>query len=130
MSNTTTVETHAQTSSANQQEQLPTVVTAKIQSIRTSGPVLATATVNLNGCFAIRGVKIVNGERGPFVSMPSYKSGEEFKDICFPCTKEFHDQFRMVVLDAYQQEMAQLSQIGQGVQGQRGQEPPFPEMTM
>lgn len=130
MSNTTTVETHAQTSSANQQEQLPTVVTAKIQSIRTSGPVLATATVNLNGCFAIRGVKIVNGGYGPFVSMPSYRSGEEFKDICFPCTKEFHDQLRMVVLDAYQQEIEQLSQIGQGVQGQGIQEPPFPEMTM
>lgn len=115
---------------APQVEQLPTQVTVKINSLRTSGSTLATASVDLNGVFAIRGVKIVQGTKGPFVSMPSYKTGGGFKDICFPCTAEFREHFCSAVLDAYKQELGQLTQRGQASQGQEAQEPPFPGMAM
>lgn len=112
---------------ASSQEALPTQVDVKIHTIRANGPVLADATVNLNGCFAIRGVKVVNGSNGPFVSMPSYKGRDGYKDICFPCTKEFHQQFHQAVLDAYQHSLTQLPQ-----QNAKGQEaaPPAREMKM
>ena len=82
----------------------------KIHALHTSGPVLADASVDLNGCFAVRGIKVVDGSSGPFVSMPSYKAKDGYRDICFPCTKEFRQQFHQAVLDAYQQELAQLPQ--------------------
>ncbi len=112
---------------APQVEQLPTQVTAKISSLRTSGSTLATASVDLNGVFAVRGVKVVQGANGPFVSMPSYKTADGFKDVCFPTTKEFREQLHAAVLDAYQQELAQITQRGQTPPSQ---EPPAPEMTM
>lgn len=87
-------------------ESLPTQLEVKIHSLRTGGPVLANASVTLNGCFAVRGLRVVDSENGPFVSMPRYKTGSEYRDICFPCTKEFHQ----AVLDAYQQAIAQLPQ--------------------
>ena len=99
-----------------QREQLPMKVDVKINTLRTDGPVLANASVNLNGCFAIRGVKVIDSEKGPFVSMPSYKSGGEYRDICFPCTQEFHQQFHQAVLDAYQQALTQLPQRQQTAQ--------------
>ncbi|MDE6590405.1 MAG: SpoVG family protein, partial [Oscillospiraceae bacterium] len=37
------------------------------------GSVLAFANVDLGGCFAVSGIKIVEGKDGPFVSMPSQK---------------------------------------------------------
>ena len=91
-------------------ESLSTQLEVKIHSLRTGGPVLANASVTLNGCFAVRGLRVVDGENGPFVSMPRYKTGSEYRDICFPCTKEFHQQFHQAVLDAYQQALAQLPQ--------------------
>ena len=91
-------------------EQYPTQLEVQIRALRTSGPVLATASVTLNGCFAIRGVKVVDSENGPFVSMPRYKRFGEYRDVCFPCTKEFHQQFQQAVLDAYQQALTQLPQ--------------------
>ncbi len=112
---------------APQVEQLPTQITVKINSLRTSGSTLATASIDLNGVFAVRGVKVVQGANGPFVSMPSYKAGDGFKDVCFPVTKEFREQLHAAVLGAYQQEMAQLTQRGQTPPSQ---EPPAPEMTM
>lgn len=98
-------------------EALPTAISVKIHTIRTQGPVLANASVDLNGCFAIRGVKVMNGINGPFVSMPSYRSGTEYKDVCFPCTKEFRQQFHDAVMDAYQQELSQLPQRQQETSG-------------
>ncbi len=88
----------------------PLEIEVKIQALRTDGNRLADVSVCLNGCFAIKGVRIVNGSNGPFVSMPSYKSGNQYRDICFPCTKEFKQEFDRVVLDAYRQQLTQVPQ--------------------
>jgi len=105
-------------------------VEAKIHALHANGPVLADASVNLNGCFAIRGIKVVNGSNGPFVSMPGYKAKDGYKDICFPCTKEFHQQFQQAVLDADQQALEQIPQRQQERGGQDMEAPPAPEMKM
>lgn len=121
---------------APMREPLPTDISVRIHSVHTSGPLLANASIDLNGCFAIRGVKIVQGEHGPFVAMPSYKSNGEYKDVCFPITKDFRDQLHTAVMGAYQQELAQLTQRGQTAPDQAPpmeQEPqaaPFPQQTM
>ena len=46
--------------------------------------------------------------------MPSYKAGNgEYKDICFPVTKEFREQLNQAVLDAYHQVLTQSQNQGQ-----------------
>ena len=80
----------------------------KIHSIRPEGSCRATASVNVYGDFAVRGIKIMEGSKGLFISMPSYKAGNgEYKDICFPCTKEAKAEFDKAVLGAYQQALTQ-----------------------
>lgn len=83
-------------------------IKVKIHSLHPEGGRLADTSVSLDGCFAIRGVRIINGSNGPFVSMPSYRSGDQYRDVCFPCTKEFKQEFDRAVLDAYQQQLTQL----------------------
>ena len=39
--------------------------------------------------------------------MPSRQVKGEYRDICFPCTKEFKQAFDQMVLDAYQMELRQ-----------------------
>jgi stage V sporulation protein G len=83
-------------------------VDVKIGAIRSEGSVKAIASVNLNGCLAIRNVKVMDSIKGLFVAMPSYKaSNGEYKDICFPVTKGFRDQLNSAVMDAYQQALSQ-----------------------
>jgi stage V sporulation protein G len=80
----------------------------KIQSIRPEGTLRATATVNINDAFAIRGIKLMEGSKGLFVSMPSYKAGNgEYKDICFPCTAEARKEFDKAVVGAYELALTQ-----------------------
>ena len=90
------------------EQTLPMKVDVKISSIRPEGNVRAYASINLNDCFAIRNVKVVDSSKGLFIAMPSYKAGNgEYKDICFPVTKEFREQLSNAVIDAYHQALAQ-----------------------
>ena len=88
-------------------EQLPMQIHVKIYRPSAKGPILADASVNLNGCFAVRGVQVREGKTGPFVSMPSRQVRGEYRDICFPCTPEFKQTFDQAVLDAYRMELEQ-----------------------
>jgi len=93
----------------------------KIHSIRPEGSCKATASVNIYSDFAVRGIKIMDGSKGLFVSMPSYKAGNgEYKDICFPCTKEAKAEFDKAVIGAYQ---PALTQGQTAVQKQESPEP-------
>ena len=102
----------------------------RIHSIKPNESIKGTASVNINGAFAIRGVKIIEGSNGLFVSMPSYKVGNEYKDICFPVTKEARQEFDSAVLNAYQQALSQSQQTGRTAPDPTLQTAPGPEMTM
>ena len=97
----------------NPAQPLPMKVDVKISSIRPEGNIRAYASVNLNDCFAISNVKVVDSSKGLFIAMPSYKAGNgEYKDICFPVSKQFREQLNNAVIDAYHQALAQSQQQG------------------
>ena len=100
--------------------QLPTEIDVRLYRPTAKGPVLADASVTLNGCFAIRGIQIRAGQNGPFVSMPSRQVHGEYRDICFPCTSEFRQTFDQAVLDAYWMEISQMAQPAQKQDGSMG----------
>jgi len=90
-------------------------MTAKAHAfLEPKGSQLGFASVTINDAFAINGVKIMDSKNGPFVAMPSARDGRgEFRDICFPTTKEGREALNTVVMDAYnsdiQQKIAGLS---------------------
>ena len=55
-------------------------IDVKINSISMEGNILATASINLNQCLAIRNIRLMNGEKGMFLSMPSYRTGYLFSN--------------------------------------------------
>ena len=80
----------------------------KIHSIHPEGTLRANASVNIYGDFAVRGVKLMEGSNGLFVSMPGQiNSKGEIKDICFPYTREARAELESAVVTAYQQALTQ-----------------------
>ena len=72
------------------------------------GSIRGYASATIDGCFGLRGIKIVEGgEHGLFVSMPSRKTTDGYKDICFPVTAEFREQLHESILNAYHQALEQ-----------------------
>lgn len=80
---------------------------AKVSLMTKPGKLKGIASININDEFAIRGLKIYEGEKGPFISMPSRKIGEKFEDICFPITSEGREKMTEAVIKAYEQKLSQ-----------------------
>ena len=84
-------------------------IDVRINKINTTGSVKATASVTLDECFGIRGVKVMEGKNGLFINMPSYKaSNGQYKDICFPTTAEFRKELVDAVVEAYKLAIEQI----------------------
>ena len=67
--------------------------------------ILANVSVTFGGVFVVTGLKIIEGKKGAFVSMPQYKYKGEWKDSCFPITGEFREELSEAVLEAYADEV-------------------------
>ena len=50
--------------------------------------------------------------------MPSRKVKGEYRDSCYPCTKDFKQQFDQKVLEAYEQAQVQEAQKAPNPEGQ------------
>lgn len=87
--------------------QLPMQFDVKVNSIRPEDSIKANVSVNINNAFAVTGIKVIEGSKGLFVSMPSYKSANGYKDICFPVTSDCRKQLNEAVLSAYEQAITQ-----------------------
>ncbi len=75
------------------------------------GNVKAIASANLDDCFAVKNIRVVEGKNGLFVSMPSYKGQDgEYHDLCFPTTPELRKQLNNAVSEAYKQAIIQLQE--------------------
>ena len=78
-------------------------MTVKVFPVQNSKNLLATASVTLGGCFAVRGIQIRDGKNGTFVSMPQRKDAKgEYHDICFPTTAEMRQAIQTAVLGEYE----------------------------
>lgn len=75
------------------------------------GNMKAIASANLDDCFAVKNIRVIEGKNGLFVSMPSYKgAGGEYHDLCFPTTPEMRKQLNNAVSEAYKQAIVQLQE--------------------
>ena len=60
------------------------------------------ASVLLDDSFAIHDIRIIEGDNGLFIAMPSRKTATgEYKDVCHPINPDVRTEFTNAVLDAY-----------------------------
>ena len=97
-------------------------VSAKVYPVKDpkqeKGSTLAFASADIGGCFAVTGIKIVEGKEGPFVAMPSqFGKDKQHHDICFPTTSAMREALNTVVMDAYRDVLEQQAvSAAQGVE--------------
>ena len=92
-------------------------VRAKIdKTFPTESKVKAVASLTIDGCFAVHGVKIIDSVNGLFIAMPSEKFKDEYNDICHPTTKESRQAIVEAVMEAYDQKQSQAQSDSQSTQ--------------
>ena len=92
-----------------QRTALPTEITARAYPKTGNGNILASLTFDVNGCFAVRGAKLVQGKNGPFVSMPQRQTKGGYQEVVFPITKEMREIVNNVAVSAYQLALQEMT---------------------
>jgi len=60
------------------------------------------ASVLIDDCFAVRDIRIIEGNEGLFIAMPSRKNAEgEYHDIAHPINSETRKMFEDAIFEAY-----------------------------
>ena len=77
-------------------------VTVRVYPSKMEGKLLAYANVTLGGCFAVKGIRVMDSETGTFVAMPDRKDSKgEYHEICFPTTAEMRKALNTAVMGEY-----------------------------
>ena len=64
-----------------------------------------SASVLLDDCFAIHDIRIIEGDNGLFIAMPSRKTSTGgYRDISHPITPECRKMFEDAIIEAYNNE--------------------------
>lgn len=78
------------------------ITETRIRLMKDDGKMRAVASVTFDGCFVVHDIKVIDGQNGTFVAMPSRKMAEnDFRDIAHPLNQFTRDMIREAVLDAY-----------------------------
>jgi stage V sporulation protein G len=86
-------------------------VTEITVSIRDEDKLKAFVNVTFDDCFVVRGMKVIKGATGYFVSMPSRKMNDgTYRDIAHPITNEFREKVENAILEAYKAEVRRNGQ--------------------
>jgi stage V sporulation protein G len=80
------------------------VTDVRVRKILPEGKMKAIVSVTLDNMFVIHDVKVVEGNKGLFVAMPSRKTPDgEFRDIAHPINSSARAIIETAVLQAYEQ---------------------------
>ncbi len=80
------------------------ITDVRIYRTKGNGSIKAYASVSLDNEFVVKGIKILEGERGVWVGMPSRKLKDgSFQDIFHPVSREARDKIVSAVLKAYEE---------------------------
>lgn len=79
-------------------------ITVRMNLVKTpTTNLVAMCDAEVNGV-GIRGIKVINGSNGPFAGMPSREKRQvpgEWEDVCFPASKELHQDLQKAVVTEY-----------------------------
>ena len=83
------------------------ITDVRIRKMTKEGNMKAVASVTLDNEFAIHDIKIIEGEKGLFIAMPSRKTPEgEYRDIAHPISHEARETLQKAILDEYEKSLS------------------------
>ena len=78
------------------------ITDVRIRRINDEGKMKAVASVTFDDEFVVHDIKIIDGQNGLFVAMPSRKMGEgDFRDIAHPLVSEMRNKIKDAIFAAY-----------------------------
>ena len=86
------------------------ITDVRVRKVEKEGKMKAVVSITLDQEFVIHDIKVIEGDRGLFIAMPSKRTMDgEFRDIAHPINSETRESIQKTILDAYEKAMAEES---------------------
>lgn len=83
-----------------------TITDVRIRKIATEGKMKAIVSVTFDNEFVVHDIKVIEGQNGLFIAMPSRKTPDgEFKDIAHPINTDTREKMQSSILAAFEEAM-------------------------
>ena len=78
------------------------ITDVRVRKIESDSKMRAVASITLDDEFVIHDIKIIDGDKGLFIAMPSRKTSDgEYRDIAHPISSEVREKMQTTILEAY-----------------------------
>ena len=80
----------------------------RVRVVSKESKMKAVVSVTFDDAFAVHDIKVIEGEKGMFIAMPSKKASDgEYRDIAHPINSETRDHMQKVILEAYEKSLSE-----------------------
>lgn len=85
------------------------ITDVRVRKIAREGKMRAVVSITLDDVFVVHDIKVIEGDRGLFIAMPSKKGVDgEFKDIAHPINAETRELVQRTILESYEKTLAEI----------------------
>ena len=84
------------------------ITDVRIRKVAKEGKMKAVVSITIDEEFVVHDIKVIEGEKGLFIAMPSRKATDgEYRDIAHPINSVTRDHIKSVILEKYDEVMAE-----------------------
>jgi len=82
------------------------ITDVRVRKITKEGKMKAIVSITIENEFVIHDIKVIEGEKGLFIAMPSKKATDgEYRDIAHPINSGTRESIQRIILDSYERAM-------------------------
>ena len=87
------------------------ITDVRVRKITKEGKMKAIVSITLDDEFVVHDIKVIEGEKGLFIAMPSRKASDgEYRDIAHPINSDTRDRIQRIILEKYEQALAEADE--------------------
>ncbi len=79
------------------------ITDVRVRKVAKEGKMKAVVSITIDDEFVVHDIKVIEGEKGLFIAMPSRKASDgEYRDIAHPINSETRETIQKIILDKYE----------------------------
>ena len=76
----------------------------RVRKLTKEGKMKAVVSVTFDDAFVVHDIKVIDGDKGLFIAMPSRRAGDgEYRDIAHPINSDMRDRLQSEILAKYEE---------------------------
>ncbi len=88
------------------------ITDVRVRKIAKEGKMKAIVSITLDDEFVVHDIKVIEGEKGLFIAMPSKKSTDgEYRDIAHPINSATREFMQSIILEHYEKALDEPEEL-------------------